>query len=194
MKNKLALIVMITLLSGILGCTKMDQATAPIANAPILVAPADGATSVRLDESIVFTFAKSVDRKIVEQSVRLISERAMTDSLCPVSTTMGHGRMDMAMMDSMKMNHLMEIHSSPGKFTWNGNSTLCTFTPDSMMYPNMDYMIHMDGDMMRMMANRMGDNMSMMSGHGKTSMKDDMIYHFRTLDTTSTGGGHGGHH
>jgi hypothetical protein len=117
----------------------------------------------------------------------------MVDSLCPISDSMEHGMMDIAMMDSMKMNHLMAQHRSSGKFQWNGNNTQCILQPYSMMMPNMRYMIHMGSEMIKMMESQMGD-MNMMGNHGTGMMANDMFYHFRTMDTTQVGTGHDGHH
>ncbi|MBI5215919.1 MAG: Ig-like domain-containing protein [Ignavibacteriae bacterium] len=187
----LALIVVMILV----GCSNDDSMTT-MNNQPIsslTIAPTDGATNVRLDESITFTFIKPVDKKTTERNIHLVSQFAMADSLCPVNNMMAHGDMNMAMMDSMKMNHLMNQHNSLGRFTWNGDSTQCTFTPDSMMMPNMQYMIHMGQEMMQMMQSRMG-NMGMMNNHGTGMTSNDMMYHFRTMDTTQADGGHDSHH
>lgn len=175
------------------GCSNDDHASMMTSTTlpGFTVAPPDGATDIRLDAGFTFTFAKPVDRGITERSVHLISEKDMADSTCPVNTMMGHGMMDMAMMDSMKMNHLMDRHSTRGYFQWNGDSTSCTFRPDSMMMPNMRYMIHMGRDMMQMMGDRMG-NMGAMGGHGSGMMSRDMMYHFRTMG--STGDRHEDHH
>ena len=83
-----------------------------------------------------------MDRSVVERDFHLISERAMADCLCPISNTMSHGNMTISMMDSAKMHHLDLIHSTRGKFVWNAGNTECTFRPDSMMAPKMQYMMH----------------------------------------------------
>ncbi|MBI4547193.1 MAG: hypothetical protein HY707_04380 [Ignavibacteriae bacterium] len=165
------------------GCTNHSMSLMDdVSSAYFSVIPNDGDTNVPLDATIVLTFAKSVDRTVVEQNVHLISELAMADSLCPVNDSMGHGMMQMAMIDSTKMNHLVDQHSMRGRFEWNDASTRCAFRPDSLMMPNMQYMIHMGREMMRMMENRMG-NVGMMGGHGESMMSEDMMYHFRTIDT-----------
>jgi hypothetical protein len=97
------------------------------------------------------------------------------------------------MMDSAKMHHLDLIHSTRGKFVWNADNTQCTFRPDSMMAPKMQYMIHFGPDMVGMMQTKFG-GMEMMSGHGSGVMSNEMMRHFSTLDTASTGSGHAGHH
>ncbi len=187
----LALVVVVILV----GCSKDDSMTTMDNQqlSSLTISPSDGATSVRLDESMIFTFIKPVDKRTTERNIHLVSQLAMTDSLCPISNNMEHGNMNMAMMDSMKMNHLMSQHKTQGRFTWNDDSTQCTFSPDSMMMPNMQYMVHMGQEMMQMMNNRMG-NMGMMSNHGSGMTSNDMMYHFRTMDTTQTGNGHNGHH
>lgn len=177
-----------------IGCT--NDSMSPTNNMPstyFSVNPDDGATGVNLGTVVTLTFAQPVDRAIVERSIHLISELAMADSLCPVSDSMGHGMMEMAMMDSMKINHLMDQHRTRGRFEWNDPGTQCTFRPDSMMMSNVRYMIHMGREMMQMMESRLGD-MGMMSGHGSNMMSNDMMYHFRTMDTTNMGDGHEGHH
>lgn len=154
--------------------------------------PADGQANVRVDAAVTFTFARSVDRAVVERTVHLISERAMADSLCPDSSMMSHGGMGNVMMDSSMMRHMGQFHATRGRFTWNGDSTECYLRPDSMMTPRTQYMIHMGPDIMQMMRSRMGD-MGMMTGHGSGMMQDDMMLHFATMDTSGTGGGHGHH-
>lgn len=179
------------------GCSKDSDMTSSSGNATesiLTLNPVDNATSVRLDAPVTLTFAKSVDRAIVERGFHLISERAMADSLCPVSPMMGHGNMMGSMADSSKMHHLDQYHMTKGKFIWNSDSTQCTFKPDSMMMPKTQYMMHIDRDMTQMMEQRMS-GMGMMGGHGTGMMSGEMMLHFTTLDTTQTGGsGHDGHH
>jgi hypothetical protein len=188
------IITTIALALIIVGCSK--ESTSPL-NGPqtdnFTVDPKDGAAGVRLDAGITFSFAKSVDRAVVENNLHLISEFAMADSLCPISDSMGHGMMGNAMMDSMKMNHLMSQHRTAGKFQWNGNNTQCILQPDSMMRPNMRYMIHIGSEMIKMMESQMG-NMNIMGNHGTGMTANDMFYHFTTMDTTQIGTGHEGHH
>lgn len=162
---------------------------------PVLITPAENQQDVRLDGTITLTFATTVDRVVVENDFHLISQRDMTDSLCPISTTMNHGMMSAAMMDSMKMNHLMRQHAISGRLSWQ-SGTQCTFRPDSMMSPNTQHMIHLGMNMMRMMQSRMSDmtGMNMMSGHGQGMMQDHMMTHFRTMDTVKIAGGHASHH
>ncbi len=174
------------------GCSKNStspEETIPPAN--LTVSPSDGQSAIRLDAAIALTFAKSVDRAIVERNLHLISQRAMADSLCPDSTMMSHGGMMNIMADSSMMRHMSQVHSVRGRFSWSGDSTMCYFRSDSMMTPRMQYMIHMGGEMTQMMERRMG-SMGMMGSHGTGMMTKDMMYHFVTMDTT--GGGHGGHH
>lgn len=138
-----------------------------------------------MNKTLVFT--KPVDRKTVENDFHLLSERDMVDSLCPISATMDHGMMSSTMMDSMKMNHLMQQHLTSGRLSWQSDIQ-CTFRPDSMMTPNTQYMVHLGTDMMRMMETRIG-SMNMTNNHGEGMLKDQMMFHFRTMDTTSIGGG-----
>lgn len=191
--NRLSSILAIVLQMGALGCSKDTTSPMnPTQQSNFQVRPADGETGVRLDTRVEMTFAKPVDRVIVERNFHLISRRSMADSLCPVDTAMRHSEMGSAMMDSMTMNHLMQWYSAAGRFFWNMSSTESTFTPDSMLTPNMQYMVHLGGEMMQMMRSRMGE-MGMMTGHGAVTGVDAMAFHFTTLDTSGTGG-HGGHH
>lgn len=155
--------------------------------------PSDGETSVRLDAPVILTFTKPVDRATVERGFHLVSEKAMADSICPVSQTMGHGNMTDSMVDTSKMHHLNQYHSSRGRFIWNVEGTRCTFEPDSMMTPRTLYMVHMDREMTQMMEQRLG-SMGMMGGHGTGFMSGEMMFHYFTMDTTGSGSGHSGHH
>ena len=155
--------------------------------------PTDGETSVRVDAPVVLIFTKQVARAAVERGFHLISERAIADSTCPISQTMGHGNMMSSMIDSSKMRHLDQYHSTKGKFMWNTDSTRCTFQPDSMMTPQTQYMIHMDRGMTQMMEQQRG-GMGMMSGHGVGAMSGEMMLHFFTMDTTKAGSSYIQHH
>lgn len=180
---------------GVTGCSKDSSSpngTTPTSPANLTVNPADGQANVRLDAAVTLTFSRSVDRAVVERSVHLISERMMADSLCPDSSMMPHGGMSGVMMDSSMMRHMGQVHATRGRFTWNGDTTECYFRPDSMMTPRTQYMIHMGSAMMQMMRGRMSE-MGTMSGHGSGMMQDDMMFHFVTMDTSGTGGGHHGH-
>ena len=182
------IVIIIAIVIG--GCS--ENSTSPVNTTPpenLTVSPIDGQSRVRLDAAITFTFAKPVDRAVVQRNFHLVSQRAMADSLCPVDTTMRHGMMTFAMMDSMKMNHLIQQHATRGRLIWL-NDTQCALRPDSLMTPRTLYMIHMGREMMQMMEQRMG-SMGMMGGHGTGMMSNDMMFHFVTMDTT--GGGHGHH-
>lgn len=188
------------------GCSKdKSGATAPEAAAALSITPVDQSQNVPLDQKVVLSFQQAVDTKTVEAGFHLISQKDMADSTCPVSQNMMHGDMNMAMMDTMKMNHLDQMHSIKGKFSWNSEKTQCTFTPDSMMNPNMTYMVHLGKNMMDMMNSTMSGmgNMSgsgMMGGMGSSTsgqMPGHMLMHFTTsqvISTTGTGSGHLGHH
>lgn len=207
MKLKIIVPLLALLSAAVLsaGCSKdKTEVTAPMAPA-LSVSPADQTLSVPLDGKIVLTFAKPVDPKTVESGFHLISQSDMADSLCPVAQNMDHGDMNMAMMDTLKMSHLDQIHSVKGTFSWNSDFTQCTFTPDSMMNPNTTYMMHIGKNMMDMMNGMMG-NMDGMSGAGmmggmsggsSSPLPGHMLMHFTTAEvsnTTGTGSGHLGHH
>ncbi len=184
-------VIALALAIAIGGCSKNsttgEDTTMPPAN--LIVSPSDGQSAVRLDAAIALTFAKPVDRAVVESNLHLISQAAMADSLCPDSTMMPHRGMTNIMGDSSMMRHMGQVHAARGSFLWSGDSTRCYFKPDSMMTPRMQYMIHMGKEMMQMMERRLG-NMGMMGGHGTGMMSNDMMYHFATMDTTGSGHGH----
>lgn len=200
MKSMLSFITALFLTALVFtGCGKEKaEVTAPEQSDNFIISPADQAQDVRLDSKIILTFAKPVDAQIVENGFHLISQKDMADSTCRFSKTMQHGEMNMAMMDTMKMNHLDLNHSVKGTFYWNSTNTQCVFTPDSMMTSNMLYMVHIGKNMIDMMNQKMGEMGSMMGGSmmsGTGQMSGHMLMHFTTMDTTSTGGGgHLGHH
>jgi hypothetical protein len=190
-----AMIAVTALIVGVAGCTADDHNTMMI-DPPVsgfTIAPADGATGVRLDAGITLSFQKKVDRAVTEANIRLISLADMADSNCPVNNMMGHTEMEATMLDSAMMGHLDDVHHAPGRFVWSGDSLECVFYPDSLMMTGMQYMIHMGPDMTKMMEDRMG-SMDMMGGHGAGMMSDHMMFHFTTMDTTGAGSGHDGHH
>lgn len=186
--------IALPLLAG--GCSKettMPDQPETLVESFLFLNPADGQTSVRLDAPITLTFARSLDRAVVERGFHLIREKDMADSLCPVSSIVDHGSMMSAMADSATMAHIDRNHTTPGRFLWNADSTGCSFTPDSLLSPQTRYMIHMDREMSQMMEQRVG-SMGTMDGHGTGIMSGEMMFHFFTIDTTSSGGGHSGHH
>jgi hypothetical protein len=139
----------------------------------LIVNPADGSTGVQLSIPVILTFAKPVIKGIVEENFHLISAKDMADSMSHSHPIMNHSNMMMAMADSAIMQHLDRYHSTHGIITWNSDSTLCTFMPDSMLTRQTEYMIHLGDEMVKMMKQRMG-NMGLMS--------DDIILHFNTID------------
>lgn len=195
MKTILAALFAIVAAFSLGGCVggDHDPMMATPGTGGVTVSPSDGEANVRLDAGVTLTFVEPVDRSVTEADFHLISESAMADSTCPVNAEMGHGDMGFAMGDSSMMAHVNETHGVPGRFLWNGDSTQCSFLPDSMMAPSTRYMIHLGGRMMQMMEERMGGS-GPMGGHGTGMMAGQMMLHFRTIDTTVTGSGHDGHH
>ena len=184
---------MVTLLAlaSLTGCSKSPVSPAPQPTGRLSISPTDGQTAVRLDAAVILTLSAPVDRDVVERNFHLVSESALANSLCPDPSMPPHGSMSSIMGDPVLMRHIDQYHSTHGTFSWNGPGTECAFRPDFMMTPLTPYMIHMGGEMMSMMSQRLGD-LGKMGGHGAGQMSNDMMFHFTTLDTT--GGGHGGHH
>jgi hypothetical protein len=178
------------------GCTKNSSELVATTQQPapsFAVSPSDGQGGVRLDAAVELSFAKPVDGVVVQRNLHLMSELSMSDSLCPTPVMGLHGSMTDIMADSTMMRHMDQAHSIRGTFSWNADSTKCRLVPDSMMVPRTLYMVHMGGEMMDMLKQRIGD-VGIMTGHGSGMMSRDMVVHFSTLDTTGGGGGHDSHH
>lgn len=178
------------------GCSKETSAPTgaemPLADA-LVVIPANGESSARLDATITLLFAKPVEQSVVERGFHLVSEKSIADSLCADSMATGHEGMMNTMDDSTMMQHLGRHHSTPGTFTWNADSTRCTFKPDSLLTSRTSYMIHIDHEATQMMERRLGD-MSTMRSHGSGMMGNEMMFYFFTLDTANVSDGHSEHH
>lgn len=91
------------------------------------------------------------------------------------------------------MGQLGQFHASRGTLSWNSDSTLCPFKPDSMMVPKTQHMVHLDRNLTQMMENRLG-SMITMAAHGAGSMGGEMMFHSSTMDIPEQGNGHNGHH
>jgi hypothetical protein len=143
------------------------------------ITPTDNQAGVSLDQKIEIQFAEPVDPDLVENNIHLISEFAITDSICRFDSRIIHSNMGISMMDSMKLSHLDQYHSTNGRFTWSDGNKLCTFTPDSLLKPNTNYMIHVGRGMMQ--SGNMG-GMGDMGGHGGSVPQGHMMLHFRTKE------------
>ncbi len=183
-------------IAAILATVGCDEATPTDDGASALtsiqIAPADNALDVATSSGVILTFRQPVNRSIVEKNFRLMNERSYPDSLCPVSSVMGHGSMGSSMMDMQKMAHLDSLHGLRGAFSWNSDSTVCTFRPDSLLLPAMQHMVHVRQEMVDMVEGRMG-SMGMM---GRTGMGSGtgMAFHFVTATAAGPGIDHDGHH
>lgn len=162
------------------GCSKQSTSPSPVPEG-LSISPSDGAVGVRLDAAVTLSFGSAVDRSIVERSFHLLSEAAMTDSMCLVDSSSAIDMTSM-MTDSDMMGHMLQTHAVPGTFRWNGD-TECVFTPDSGMTPDTRYMIVVEGEMPDMM------NGTPMPGHDSTAERR-MALHFTTLEASS----HDAHH
>ena len=179
------------LLAGVLlaGCSEDSPSPlSPTSARLIAVSPADGTTNVRVDAGLTLTFNSPVDRGIVQRELRLISEPAIADSVCPDSAAISHPDMGHCMADPAMMRHLDEYHATSGSFSWNATGTACTFQPAAWMIPGAQYMVHMGRGMTEMVG---GSTDEMMRDHGPGMMSGDLTLHFTTMDTN---GGHDGHH
>ena len=183
--HTLGLLMLLALFTPVVGCS--SHSTSPMAAAAPVVrlTPANGATAVRLDAPTVVDFGLAVDRATVQSGLHLLSEADMTTGLCPDPSMGSHGTMESMMSDPAMLEHLDHFHSTPGTFSWNAAGTVCTFHPDSLMKPQMRYMVHMTGDMMQMVQ-RMGGTMM----GGPMNSAGDVMVHFETMAAD----GHAGHH
>jgi len=193
MTTKLLAILSTLLVGGCYRDTMLPYEPELSSQSFLSVSPSDGESSVRLDVPITLFFAKPVEQAFVERGFHLIGERAMADSLCPISSTMDHGNIMSTMADTSMMRHLDQYHLTPGRFAWNSDSSRCTFKPDSKLSTRTLYMIHLNREITKMMEQRMG-SMGTMTGHGTGMMSSDMIFHFFTLDTSRSGSGQSSHH
>jgi Bacterial Ig-like domain len=167
----------------IIGCNKPSPVSSQSTDAlQLSILPIDASTNVAVTTGVSLTFTKPMYRTIVTKNLFLISERNISDSLSPMSQMMDHQAMMDAMADSAKMHHLDQYHSLHGTFTWNGDSTQCTFHPDSLLTPNTQYMVHLRSEMVKMMDQQMG-SMGMMGNRGTGMMSNEMMFHFTTKDT-----------
>jgi hypothetical protein len=163
-------------------CSKDVKSPTETEQQPSLnVSPFDGSTGVQLNAPVTLTFNKPVIKGIVESDFHLISARDMADSMSMGHPMMNHDDMMMAMSDSTVMHHLDRYHSTHGGFTWNSDSTICTFVADSMLTRDTQYMIHLGDGMVRMMKEHMGD-MNTMNGMGTGQLGDNIMLHFTTID------------
>lgn len=143
----------------------------------VRVSPNDGAAGVRPDAAVTLTFSTPVSRDLVQRELHLISEWAISDSMCPDSATMHHPNMDHCMADLEIMHHLDRYHSTPGGFSWNEAGTECSFHPSPQMAPETQHMIHMGPEVTRMA----GDTMhGMMGRHGTGG--GEMMLRFTTSE------------
>lgn len=190
MKTNILAVMAVVLVAA--GCKPTNAPDTLEGSAVLQVSPADDALDVPTSSWVTLTFQKPVERSTVERSFRLMDERSYPDSLCPVSTTMGHSSMSAAMMDMQRMAHLDSAHALRGTFAWNSDNTQCTFRPDSLLRPAMQHMIHLRQDMVDMMEGRMGSTGMM----GRNGMGDGagMAFHFVTAPATGPAVDHDSHH
>jgi hypothetical protein len=186
-------IIFLTVIFWFVGCNQ-DETTMPTdaASSYFTISPSDNQSSVTQSTTITLTFSKELDKSVVEKNFRLMNERSYRDTLCPASSTMGHGSMINSMMDSIKMNHLGSIHGLKGTFVWSADSKTCTFRPDTLLLPGMQHMVHLREGISTMMENNFG-SMGMM---GRSGMGNGMgmTFHFTTKSSGNSDGGHDSHH
>lgn len=164
------------------GCTRMSsnpQDAVSDASSNFTITPTDNQAGISLDQKVQIKFVEPVDPELVENNFHLISEFEFTDSNCRFESRMDHSNMGMTMKDTLKMHHMDKYHATGGRFVWSDGNKLCTFTPDSLLKPNTNYMIHVGRGMMH--SGNMG-NMGGMGGHGGSVPQGHMMMHFKTKE------------
>lgn len=164
------------------GCTRMSsnpQDAVSDASSNFTITPTDNQAGILLDQKVQIKFVEPVDPELVENNFHLISEFEFTDSNCRFESRMDHSNMGMTMKDTLKMHHMDKYHATGGRFVWSDGNKLCTFTPDSLLKPNTNYMIHVGRGMMH--SGNMG-NMGGMGGHGGSVPQGHMMMHFKTKE------------
>lgn len=181
----LALIVATLLTTTTIGCNKSNRMINGSPIQPLIrVNPPDEATDVRLDASISLQFAVPMDTGLFRQRFHLMPAMAMM--ACLDSLRSMH-----SLIDSTRMWQMMDSLSRPGHFNWNARRDSCVFRPDSLLQPNMRYMMHFGKEMMPggSMDNRMMAG-SLIGRHEMPRMTNDFETHFSTLSTDE----HNSHH
>lgn len=183
MKKYIYLSIFYVFLAAVIYTCSMDanMMSATTKQPALIISPADGSTAVQLNTLITLSFARPVLEGIVENNFHLISARDMADSMSMGHPMMNHSNMMMAMSDSAIMHHLDRYHSTHGDFSWNSDSTLCTFIADSMLARHTQYMIHLGDEMVKMMKEHMG-SMGTMHGMGTGQLNDNIMLHFTTVN------------
>ncbi|TAL68190.1 MAG: hypothetical protein EPN82_12405 [Bacteroidetes bacterium] len=183
----------------ITSCSMNDNPANSVSNWFLKFSPANNDESVQVNDRIKLTFAKSVDPKIIEQNFVLISQKDMNDTLCPISKDMGHSDMENAMNNIGMMEHLKDVHHIKGKFSWNSDSTICEFIPDSSLDYNMEYMMFVDQNMVKHMEDiiKMMSDVNMMISEcpcHKNKQNNTMLLHFKTESAAKNNDEHESHH
>jgi hypothetical protein len=203
--KKSIILLMLTAISAMMvisSCSSMNDRNNPMnpsGNWFVQFSPTNNTDNVLINDKIILTFAKAVDPKIIEANFVLISQKDMNDALCPISNDMGHSDMGNAMKNMDMMKHLKDVHRTKGIFNWSADSTMCEFTPDSVMDYDMEYMMLADRDMvkhMEGMMKMMGDltvELSDCPCH-KNKQNNTMLLHFKTEPAAKNNDGHESHH
>lgn len=164
------------------GCTRLSPNLYDVhsnTSTNFTISPTDNQAGVSLDQKIEIQFAEPVDPGLMENNIHLIPEFDTTDSICRFDSRIIHENMGISMMDSMKLSHLDQYHSTKGRFTWSAGNKICTFTPDSLLKSNTNYMIHIGEGMMH--SGNVG-GMGNMGGHSGSVPKGHMMFHFKTKE------------
>ncbi|MFA5833925.1 MAG: hypothetical protein WDA22_10670 [Bacteroidota bacterium] len=179
------LFIVFILITIFIGCNKEHSTESQMANTTDLVkiSPADNATEVSPSEPITLQFYTKPDPRVVQANLVILSDSLILDSQCPISDSIGHGHMGSAMGHNNTMQHLDSLHSIRGHFSWNNDSTLCRFTPDSALKHGTKHMVHLRTGMMTMMKTMQqqhGGGMMNMGSYQSSEIPDEKYLHFTT--------------
>lgn len=161
------------------GCSKEMATSAEQSSQSFTLSPADNQTGVSTSSSVVLSLDKKIDPGTVRTNFHVISESSFDDPQMPGHSMMNHMTMMSAMDDESVMEYMDSVHSLSGTFSWNSDSTVCTFDPDSMFAAGTQYMIHFDQPMVNMMEEEMGPMNGMMGTNG-SAYRTGMAFQFTT--------------
>jgi hypothetical protein len=179
---KISVMAIIGLL-WVLGCSNNDDMMQALK-----VSPDDGETNVALNKNVTLNFNTPMVRSVVQKNFHMMTTQKMqsiADSMMIYMGMMGIMTHDDSAAIYTGMMRMMDSNAMRGTFTWNSDSTQCTFDPDSLMMTNTAYSMHMAREMMTIAGMMQGDGMMSENNHGMMSvaggmMHGDMMTNFTT--------------
>ncbi len=169
----------------ILGCNHNDDMMQTIQ-----VSPDNGETNIEINKTVALAFDSPMDKSVVQRNFHMMTKQKMqtvSDSMMLYMGMMGmmtHGD-SLTIYDGMR--RMMGNWMMRGTFTWNSDSTGCTFDPDSLMMANTQYAVHMGREMMKTTDGNMMQGTGMMStgNHGMMGNAGGMMHDDRMISFTT---------